>query len=212
MQYNIDFFSEGKSLCWLTIAMMHFKETKQRTTSNFIDAHNNSQEAFNDSSLASYLTSVFGNIEEKLPNTTLEDESTNVTDKYFVENHVPPSMILKFWGLEEDHLKQRKLDNTSIHATERYRHMTTDNATILGFLTLGIKIKNIRKVWCIRKLYNIHKIRYRIFNHLFFSCTVAQKYCGSDRCLRRFKTITYLAKRNMCYITILRTTNIVSLM
>ena len=120
--------------------MMHFKETKQRTTSNFSDPHNNSQEVFDDAGLASYMTSVFGNTKEKLPNTTLEDESTDVTDKHFFENHVPPSMILKFWGLEEDHLKQRKLDNTSMHANERYRHMTTDNATILGFLTLGIII------------------------------------------------------------------------
>ena len=140
MQYNIDFFSEGKSLCLLTIAMMHIKRTKQRTTSNFSDPHNDSQEAFDDSGLALFLTNVLGNTTDKLPNTNLEDESTDVTDKHFVENHVPPSMILKFWGLEEDHLKQRKLDNTSMHANERYRHMTTDNATILGFLTLGIII------------------------------------------------------------------------
>ena len=140
MQYNIDFFSEGKSLCLLTIAMMHIKRTKQRTTSNFSDPHNNSQEAFDDSGLALFLTNVLGNTTDKLPNTNLEDESTDVTDKHFVENHVLPSMILTFWGLEEDHLKQRKLDNTSMHANERYRHMTTDNATILGFLTLGIII------------------------------------------------------------------------
>ena len=85
---------------------------------------------------------MLGNNEEKLPNTILEDDSRYVTDKHFVENHVPPSMIQKILGLDEDHLKQRKLDNTSMHAAnERYRHiMTTDNATILGFLTLGIII------------------------------------------------------------------------
>ena len=122
--------------------MMHFKRTKQRTTSNFFDPLNNSQEAFDDAGIASYLTNVLGNNEEKLPNTILEDDSRYVTDKHFVENHVPPSMIQKILGLEEDHLKQRKLDNTSMHAAnEKYRHiMTTDNATILGFLTLGIII------------------------------------------------------------------------
>ena len=120
--------------------MMHFRRTKHRTTSNFSDPHNNSQDAFDDSGLASYLTIVLGNIKEKVQNTTLEDYSRYVTDKYFVENHVPPSMIQKFGGLEENYLKQRKIDNTSMHANERYRHMTTDNATILGFLTLGIII------------------------------------------------------------------------
>ena len=125
--------------------MMHFKETKQRTTSNFSDPHNNSQEGFDDSGLALFLTNVLGNTTDKLPNTNLEDESTDVTDKHFVENHVLPSTILTFWGLEEDHLKQRKLDNISMHANERYRHMTTDNATILGFLTLGIIICQYKK-------------------------------------------------------------------